>query len=314
MSTANSATDASIAPSPTQGKSIDWIILVAIVTTHLMAVVGVFYLIFGNFSWATLALGATWGVLCFLSVTGGYHRLFSHRTYNCIKPLRLFYLLFGAASLQHTALNWCADHRRHHASTDEELDPYNIGKGFWWAHIGWLFYVDDDRNHRNVQDLAADPLVRFQHQYYVPLAIFMGFILPMGIAALWGDALGGLFVAGFIRLALQYQATFSVNSFAHYIGTQPYSISNSARDSVLVALITMGEGYHNYHHRFPTDYRNGIKAYHFDPVKWWVWALSKVGVTSNLRRVPREVIQKAIEDTRMEIAAGAKKLQQIGNQ
>ena len=98
---------------------------------------------------------------------------------------------------------------------------------------------------------------------------------------------------GFLRLFLQYHATFSVNSVAHTIGGQPYSRATSARDSFLTALITLGEGYHNFHHRFPADYRNGIRFYHFDPTKWWVWTCSRIGVTRDILRTPPDVIARA---------------------
>ena len=100
-------------------------------------------------------------------------------------------------------------------------------------------------------------------------------------------------MAGFLRLAVLWQAAFSVNSVAHTLGGQPFSKRTSARDSMLTALISLGEGYHNFHHRFKWDYRNGIRWYHFDPTKWFVWSLSKVGLARNLRRVARDVIEQA---------------------
>jgi stearoyl-CoA desaturase (delta-9 desaturase) len=138
-----------------------------------------------------------------------------------------------------------------------------------------------------VRTLERDPLIRLQHVWYVPLAIFVGALLPAAIGSLWGDALGALLVAGWLRLVLQWHATFSVNSLAHSIGRRPYSLLTSARDSVWVAFVTLGEGYHNFHHRFQTDYRNGIRWYHFDPTKWWIWVMAKVGLARDLRRIPR---------------------------
>jgi stearoyl-CoA desaturase (delta-9 desaturase) len=126
----------------------------------------------------------------------------------------------------------------------------------------------------------------------------MGFALPMLIATAWGDPLGGLLFAGFLRLMIQYQATFSINSVAHSLGRRPYSTSVSARDSWITAILTMGEGYHNYHHRFPGDYRNGVRWYHFDPSKWWVWTLSKLRLARDLKRVPAEMIRRARDSVR----------------
>jgi len=130
------------------------------------------------------------------------------------------------------------------------------------------------------------------------LGTLFGFALPALVASAWGDPLGGLLLGGFLRLLVQYHATFAINSVAHTIGQRPYSTETSARDSVLTALLTLGEGYHNYHHRFPGDYRNGILAHHFDPTKWWIWALSKTGLAWDLRRAPEEAIRKARDKVR----------------
>lgn len=135
-------------------------------------------------------------------------------------------------------------------------------------------------------------------RFYVPLALSVGFALPAGLAWTWGDPWGGLLAAGFLRISVQYEATFSINSVAHSFGRQPYATDTSARDSAIAAVVTLGEGYHNYHHRFPADYRNGVRWYHFDPTKWWIWALSRIGLAWDLKRAPREAIQAARERLR----------------
>ena len=108
---------------------------------------------------------------------------------------------------------------------------------------------------------------------------------------------------GFLRLVIQYHATFAVNSVAHYFGSQPYTDRNSARDHFLTAMITLGEGYHNFHHRFQADYRNGVRWFHFDPTKWFVWSLSRIGLTWDLRRVSKVRIRAAREEMRTKQAA-----------
>ncbi len=274
-------------------KVLYWENILALAITHALGISAILYCSLVSFSWWTVGLAAVWLLLCMVSTTGGYHRLFAHRTYRGAGPLRLFYLLFGAASGQASVINWASDHRLHHARTDTPEDPYNIRKGFWWAHLGWLLYRNPDPDRRNVRDLLADPLVRFQERHYLSLLIAVGFLLPTLIACCWGDAVGGLLLAGFLRLMIQYHSTFSINSIAHTLGRRPYSTAVSARDSFLTAVLTLGEGYHNYHHRFPGDYRNGIRFFHFDPTKWWIWGMSKIGVARDLKRVPREVIQRA---------------------
>lgn len=276
-------------------QPLHWTNLLFVGVAHLLAVFAIVYLACIEFSWWTVAFAAVWGILCSLSITGGYHRLFAHGAYRAAAPVRLFYLLFGAASVQNSAIAWSADHRAHHANTDREGDPYDITQGFGHAHIGWVLHKDPAQSGRRalVADLDRDPLVQFQHRYYVPLALVFGAALPLAFGALWGDAIGTMLVAGFLRLVVQWHATFSINSLTHTFGRQPYSKRCSARDSFWVALVTFGEGYHNFHHRFQADYRNGIRWYHFDPTKWWVWTLAKCGLARDLRRVPRERIEAA---------------------
>jgi stearoyl-CoA desaturase (delta-9 desaturase) len=200
--------------------------------------------------------------------------------------LRLFYLAFGAAGVQNSALRWAADHRAHHARTDQDGDPYDIRRGFWWAHIGWIIHdVPGTQDLSLVRDLSQDRWMRLQDRWYVPLALLFGAVLPFCIGLAWGDPVGALLVAGCLRLVLQWHATFSINSVTHLVGRHTYMRSISARDSFLAALVTLGEGYHNFHHRFQIDYRNGVRWYHFDPTKWWVWTMACLGLATGLRRV-----------------------------
>lgn len=232
-----------------------------------------------------------------LSITLGYHRLFSHLTFQAKWPVKLFTLLFGAAAFEGSALGWSADHRRHHKFVDHEDDPYDISKGLFHAHIGWLlFRTGPDTPLTWVRDLQKDRLAWWQHRYYVPLAFGMGFVVPTLIGLLWGGAqaaLGAFLIAGVARTVFVHHMTFCINSLCHWIGSRPYSSKCTARDSFLMALFTFGEGYHNFHHEFQHDYRNGVKPWQFDPTKWTIWLLSKIGLTSRLRTVPEEKILKA---------------------
>jgi stearoyl-CoA desaturase (delta-9 desaturase) len=212
-----------------------------------------------------------------LSITVGYHRLFTHCTFRAPWPVRLFLALFGAATFEASALVWCSEHRYHHKYTDQDgtpRDPHSIEHGF----LIW------------------------QHRHYLAIAISTGFFLPMaagaavttmqGRGALLGVAAGFVFGAC-ARIVAVHHATFLVNSATHMFGRQPYDSSNSSRDSGLLALITFGEGYHNFHHAFPGDYRIGSRFWHFDPGKWSIWLLHRFGLASNLRRLPKETIQLA---------------------
>jgi stearoyl-CoA desaturase (delta-9 desaturase) len=275
-------------------RQVYWENVLALSFVHVGALMAVLYCAFVMFSVWTLLLGLIYLLVCMLSTTAGYHRLFSHRTYKGATPVRLFYLLFGAASGQGPLLRWASDHRMHHAQTDEENDPHSIRKGFWWAHIGWmLFRGASYPERRNVRDLLADPYIRFQDSHYLALLLIMGFLIPTLIGWTWGDAMGGLLVAGFARLVVQWHATFSINSVAHTFGRRPYAPEVSARDSALAAVLTLGEGYHNYHHRFPGDYRNGVRPFALDPTKWWVWLLSKLSLAWDLKRASAHDIHQA---------------------
>ena len=274
-------------------RRLSWTNTLFLLVAHLLAAGGVLYLIEVRASLATLALAFLWFAFCGFSITGGYHRLFAHRSYRASLPVRLFHLLFGAASVQNSALQWASDHRRHHAREGSVQDPYDIERGFFWAHIGWVLFNEVDLEVSGVEDLQKDRWVRWQARHYLLLALVVGALVPMGIAALWGDAWGGLLVAGFLRLVVQWHSTFSVNSFAHWVGSRPYSKTTTARDSFFVAIVSLGEGYHNFHHRFPADYRNGLHPLAFDPTKWAVWSLARLGLVRDLKRTPPERIEKA---------------------
>ena len=179
---------------------------------------------------------------------------------------RLFTLIFGACAFENSCLDWASDHRRHHKHVDHDEDPYDISKGFLWAHIGWLmFKLNPEPPMDNVNDLRKDKLVMWQHKY-CPLDRPCRRISSCRARSLgsslngWSDAaLGGFLIAGVARIVVAQHCTFFINSLCHTIGRQPYSSSHSARDSAIMAFLTFGEGYHNYHHEFQHDYRNGVK-------------------------------------------------------
>jgi stearoyl-CoA desaturase (delta-9 desaturase) len=287
----------------------NWTNIAFLAVVHLVGIGGtVAYLLLHGPSLAAVVAAVIWAGATIFSISAGYHRLFSHRAYEAHPLLRLFLLLFGAASFQNSALEWALDHRVHHARVDTDEDPYSIRQGFWYAHVGWVLRKSDPSVARPAAtDLMADRLVRWQARHFVPLATFMGFLLPLGLGFLFGDPWGLLLLAGFLRLVLVLHATFSINSLTHTVGAQPYSRGNSARDSLIAALVTMGEGYHNYHHTFPADYRNGVGRFQFDPTKWILRALASLRITRNLRRTALPKIYRA----RMQVDAerlGAERL------
>lgn len=288
---------------------IDWVNSSFLIGTAVITLTAVpWYVLTFGLSAFQVGLFLAFFIATGLSITLGYHRLFAHLSFQASWPVRLATLMFGAAAFENSVINWASDHRRHHKHTDHDEDPYDITKGFWHAHIGWiLFKLSPEPPLDNVADLRRDPLVRFQDRFYVPIAIAFGFLLPTLIGLLhsgWVGALGGFLIAGVARVVFVQQMTFCINSLCHWVGRQPYSTQCSARDSALMALFTFGEGYHNYHHRFQHDYRNGVKWWHFDPTKWAIWTLDKLGLVRRLRRVPEEqVVLAQVTEARLRLDA-----------
>lgn len=258
-----------------------------------IALAVIYFLTTEHVHWGIIVFALIFGAATNLSVTAGYHRLFSHKSYEAHPLVKVLFLLVGASGFQGSALKWSSDHRRHHSKIDSENDPYNIHEGFWYAHMGWMFRKASINLKIQAPDLEKDPLVLFQDKYYIWIAIASGFVFPMLIGYFLGSALAGLAIAGGLRIALTQQSTFFVNSLCHTLGTQTYSREISARDSFIVAILTHGEGYHNFHHKFQIDYRNGIRWYHWDPTKWTILTLKWMGLASKLRQISSAEILKA---------------------
>jgi stearoyl-CoA desaturase (Delta-9 desaturase) len=275
-----------------------WSTVTGLVLIHVLGVVGLVWFILHP-SVPTLVLTIILYAASGVSITAGYHRLFAHRTYRARAPFRWFLLVFGAGSMQNSALSWSADHRAHHADTDGTGDPHAITRGAWFAHVGWLARRREaSADVSRLTDLWSVRSVRLQHRAYAPVAVGAGLVLPALIAWSWGDPWGGLLVAGFLRVALLLQATFCVNSLTHMVGRPRYDTGSSARDSALAALVTFGEGYHSFHHRFPFDYRNGARWWQYDPSKWLIWTLSQAGQTTRLRKASKASIAAAVSAPR----------------
>lgn len=279
-------------------------------------------IIFAGLPLAALILVPAWGVyhgydgfqwgwavaflyLNGLSITGGYHRLWAHKSYEAKPALRWFFAFWGAGALQNSILIWASDHRRHHRHVDDkDEDPYAASRGLWFSHMGWMLrkYRTNATDFSNVRDLERDAIVVWQDKHYLMLTTFMNVGLPLALGVWHGDIIGTLLLVGLLRLVVNHHVTFFINSLAHFWGSRPYTESNSARDNGFLAFLTYGEGYHNYHHIFQTDYRNGIRWWHWDPTKWMINLCSHAGLASKLVRVPDFKIQRAILDTQFERA------------
>jgi stearoyl-CoA desaturase (delta-9 desaturase) len=289
-----------------RSEKLIWGNVVFLVFVPLALLVAVpMYIAEHGLSWANII---TFGVLWWatgLSITGGYHRLFSHRAYKARWPTRLFFAIFGAAACENSAITWCAGHRFHHRDVDTDGDPYNAKRGFLWSHMGWIM-VEGPRHDQieNVPDLWADPICRWQHNHFWKIVLAVNLGIPFLVGSLTGAPFGLVLIAGLTRIVLLQHTTFCVNSLAHRFGTQPWSDANSSRDSWLLSFLTFGEGYHNYHHAFQRDYRNGPLWYNFDPTKWAIWSLSCVGMAHELTRTPRDVVlRRAYEEEHARFSA-----------
>lgn len=224
---------------------------------------------------------------CEMSITAGYHRLWSHSAYKAHPVLKVIYALGGACALQNDCITWAADHRRHHLHVDDNAkDPYSANKGFWYAHFGWMIrdYPSTREDLSNVKDLLKDPILVWQRKHYLVLLLVMNIGLPALIGYVHGDIWGSLLLVGVLRLVLSQHFTYLINSAAHFWGARTYDAEQTARDNWVIAIFTFGEGYHNYHHTFAWDYRNGIRWYHWDPTKWFIKACSWLKLTSDLRK------------------------------
>ena len=280
-----------------ENAPINWPVTMVLGLTFLVAVTIVpwygFTQGFSAWAWVFFALFLVTGGI---GIGSGYHRLWSHRAYEAHWIMRVYLAIVGGMTIQNSILVWCIRHRHHHRDVDNnDKDPYSIGRGFWFAHIGWMLrdYKSGELDWTIVPDLERDPVVAWQHRYYWPLVLVTNIALPLLLGWMVGDIWGVLLLAGVLRLVVSHHVTFFINSLAHMWGSRPYTDENSARDNWLIAIVTYGEGYHNFHHKFQNDYRNGIRWWQYDINKWFIASCSKLGLANNLKRTPNFKIQRA---------------------
>ncbi|MBP7845579.1 MAG: fatty acid desaturase [Proteobacteria bacterium] len=292
-------------PTPRDNTPINWVNVIYLLGVPLGALTLV--------PWAIYHGYATQGILIYtaihyfidtFSITTGYHRLVSHKSFEAHPWLKAILMFTGAGAMQNSVLIWATDHRIHHSFEDTEKDPYNIKRGFLWAHWGWMFYKDNPDYIKKVpQDLANDPIVAWQHRVYLPLALFVCFGIPTIAGWMMGNIIGGFVFGAVLRVFVSSHCTFLINSACHYFGKTTYTKELTARDNWFIALFTCGEGFHNFHHKFQTDYRNGLRWFHWDPTKWGINLFSWLGLATNLRTVSDDKILQARLLTEQQILA-----------
>jgi stearoyl-CoA desaturase (delta-9 desaturase) len=257
---------------------LDWFNVGFIGAVHLVAVLG-----FITFSWKALAVCvAIWWITGGLGITLGFHRLLTHQSFTAPRWVARFLTVCGTLAVQGGPIAWVAGHRVHHAHSDREKDPHNSRKGFWWAHIGWIFYRDPVLGtfhgyKQYAKDLVADPFILFLDRYYVYLQVLFG--LGLLLLGGWSFVIWGIFV----RLVFGWHCTWLVNSASHMFGYQSYDSRDEARNCWWVALLSFGEGWHNNHHAFPRSARHGLQWWEFDSSYVILRLMQVCGLVSDLR-------------------------------
>ncbi|RSM91575.1 acyl-CoA desaturase [Kibdelosporangium aridum] len=247
-------------------------------------------------TWVDLTVAAVFYVVSSLGITVGYHRYFTHGSFKANRPLRIMLAIAGSFAAQGPVITWVADHRRHHAFSDREGDPHSpwlfgtsplaLAKGFWHAHMGWLFGRDRTNIDRFAPDLAADPGIRFVDRLF-PLWVTLSVLLPAvlgGVITLsWWGALTGFLWAGLARVAFLHHVTWSVNSVCHMIGDRPFTSRDKSANFWPLAILSMGESWHNTHHADPTSARHGVLRGQIDISARLIWVFEKLGWARGVR-------------------------------
>ena len=245
---------------------------------------------------AALFTGVTWSAagvcvalfwLRMFGVTAGYHRYFSHRTYRTSRPFQFVLAVLGTLAVQKGVLWWAANHRMHHKNSDQPDDLHSpVQRGFWWAHVGWILAPDyEDTDYARIPDMAKFPELRWLNEHYLvpPVALAaVLFLIGGSVWLVWGF---------FISTTLLWHATFTINSLAHVWGTRRYETTDTSRNNVWLALLTMGEGWHNNHHRYMNSTRQGFFWWEVDASYYVLVALSWVGLVWDLHQPPRKLLE-----------------------
>lgn len=234
-------------------------------------------------------------------ITGFYHRYFSHRTFDTSRPMQFLFAVAGNTAVQRGALWWAAQHRHHHAHSDEPEDPHSpVAHGLYWSHMGWLTSQSNFRTrHELIPDLAKYPELRWLDRFdtavpalYAVGTFLLGFLLNRFVPALGVDGPQMLVWGFFISTAALLHATCLVNSAAHWWGSRPYKTTDQSRNNLWVALVTLGEGWHNNHHHYPASARQGFRWWEIDVTYYMLKAMGAIGLIRKLRPVPAHALTR----------------------
>ena len=288
-----SRTDASV-PEWIENKKIDWAGAIPFILCHL----AVFGAIWTGIPWQAVVLCLVLYVVRMWGVTAGYHRYFSHRTFKTSRVFQFVLAFLAMSTAQKGVLWWGAHHRRHHKHSDQPGDVHSpVLGGFFHSHMGWLFYDGaGDTDLDKIQDFARYPELRWLNRHYlVPPTL-----LAIGCATFFGWS--GLVVGFFWSTVLLWHGTFFINSLAHVMGKRRFQTTDDSRNNPLLALLTLGEGWHNNHHRYQASARNGFYWWELDMTYYVLKALGWVGVVWDLRSVPEKILEEGRQADRARAA------------
>ena len=253
--------------------------------------------------WTDLGVLAIMYLLTGFGVTIGFHRMLTHRAFQTSKPVEYAFATLGSMAVQGPVINWVADHRKHHAHTDEEGDPHSphghgdgvggVLRGLYHAHIGWLFSEHGQaRRMKYAPDLMEDPGMRRLHKSFVTIVLaglalpaLLGFVLS-GLE--WRGALTGLLWGGLVRIFLLHHVTWSINSVCHFFGTRRFATEDESRNVFWLALPSFGEAWHHNHHAFPRSATHGLRRTELDPSGWVIAGMERLGLVWNVVRIAPE--------------------------
>jgi stearoyl-CoA desaturase (delta-9 desaturase) len=281
----------------TDPKEVDWLRIVPLLFLHVMCL-GVFWV---GWSWTAIIVALLLYIIRMFAITGFYHRYFSHKAF---KTPRFWQFIFGAignASVQRGPLWWAAHHRHHHRFTDQKQDVHSPScHGFWWSHIGWLTSrANFPTNYKYVAEWAQYPELCWLNRFDTVIPILLALVLYLFGAILerFAPQLGTngmqLVIWGFfISTVVLLHATVTINSFDHMYGRRRYNTPDTSRNNALLALITLGEGWHNNHHHFAISARQGFFWWEIDMTYYLLVVMSWLGIVSDLRAVPEHVLKK----------------------
>uniref|UniRef100_A0A146L637 Acyl-CoA desaturase n=1 Tax=Lygus hesperus TaxID=30085 RepID=A0A146L637_LYGHE len=280
-------------------QEIIWFNVIAFIIAHIIW--SQYFLHFWlTLDWPTYIFTWVWVLFSIMGISAGVHRLWSHKSYKANAPLRFLLMLCNSAFFSNCIYAFVRDHRVHHKYTDTDADPHNSKRGFFYCHMGWLMVKRLPLTKKRIKeidmsDIEQDKIAMFQKDYYYILMPLFTFILPTLIPFyFWGkDPWEAFCVCGVVRIVTSLHGLFTVNSFAHMWGSQPYdNKTTTSRQNPFVAFWTCGDGWHNYHHTFPWDYKASEFPYHLNLTTAFIDLFAKIGWAWDLKTVKPDVIAR----------------------